>query len=185
MDYEFADKILNPPGYTHGYLLAKGITIHYTASDSLNGTVAALREKKLAYHIILARDGSAIQMASLNRAVYHAGNAQWKDQRPNKDHLAIAFLSWGKLKGNLSWSGKQISENEIVIDPEKNSWHKISDAQFAALVKFCLWTKISPENIVGHHECCIPQGRKSDPGGSLGMTMGDFRDFLKSSKACA
>ena len=65
-------------------------------------------------------------------------------------------------------------------------YHLYSTEQKAALVDLLLWLEengngiFSLNKIFGHDE--VSPGRKSDPGGSLGMTMNKFREMLKDIK---
>jgi len=164
-----------------------GVTIHYTADRKLERAVRSLKEKNLAYHLLITRGGEVIQMADLTKAVSHAGNASWRGFSPNKTHLSVALVSWGELKFDGSsykaWNGTQLLPSEVRTK-DNRYWDRATDEQEAALMKVLKWfvsdLNIDPLNICGHDECAIPAGRKSDPGHILSLTCLDIRTKLSS-----
>lgn len=62
-------------------------------------------------------------------------------------------------------------------------YHRYTDEQEEGIAKLCLWLKLQApdifqfENVVGHDE--VAPGRKTDPGGSLSMSMPEFRAYLE------
>lgn len=179
--YPFVRKIISPNLDLGEPFDPIGITIHYTASRDILGVEEALRKKKLRYHLVIDRDGSVIQLASLTHTVAHAGKAIWKGKSPNREHISIALLSWGLLdKNKKTWTGKGLPDNEIAFR-QGEWWDKATMLQEESLITVCRWLlcfRITPEGICGHHECCIPKGRKSDPGGVLSMEMEAFRRLV-------
>ena len=64
-------------------------------------------------------------------------------------------------------------------------YQAFTSEQEKALVDLCLYLdstyeSFSLDNVLGHDE--VAPGRKNDPGGSLSMTMPEFRQFLKAEK---
>jgi len=151
-----------------------GITIHYTADMDENRVIGSLESKGYGYHVLIRRDGDTVQIAPFNRRVHHAGMATWKGYVPNRHHIAVAFMSWGWVKKRSdcryeSWTGANIPPREVRY-LNGQFWHFATWAQIEALYKLCDWAKslkLNPEMICGHDECCIPPGRKVDPGGIL------------------
>ena len=94
----------------------KGITLHYTADDSLQVAIENAHITGIGYHLIIDADGSAHQTAYLDEKVNHAGDAQWLGLSPNRNHVAIAAVSWGALAENpkstfKAWNGLVIAHS--------------------------------------------------------------------------
>lgn len=163
----------------------RGVTVHYSADGSSERLRREMFATKIGYHFLIEKKGRIIQTSSLDKTVHHAGKAMWRDLSPNRHHIAIAFICWGKLndKGH-TWTGLQIHNP---VTRAKGMWEPATSEQEASLVRLlkflCLSYKISPEDICGHDECAIPHGRKADPGGSLSMTMSELRAQLDTKKA--
>lgn len=173
------DKDIQAP-FTDGK--PSGITIHYSASRSLTGTINALAERNLKYHILIPRDGRIIQIARLDHQVHHAGKAHWRGVSPNRSHWAICLMSWGYLDAQgRTWAGQQLPNQETRLK-DGHLWDACTPEQEGALGLFLRWAVssagIDPANICGHDECCRPPGRKVDPGGVLSFSMTDLRQSL-------
>lgn len=179
--YPFAEQLKKPlPNWGKFSDLPAGITVHYTADDSLERSINSLRIANLGYHILIDCYGVVNQGALFTERVYHAGKALWLGNRPNSTHIAVSLVSWGKLSHGKSWRGDVIPETEIA-ERQGGQWHKASDEQETSLMDLLKWLVgqgINPRHICGHDECAIPPGRKVDPGGILQMTMADYRRFL-------
>ena len=165
-----------------------GITVHYTADRDAARTVRSLVSSGLGYHFLIGRDGTIFQLADTSLGLSHAGKAIWNGASPNRSHVAISMLSWGKLvelaKGAyVSWNGLAIKPNEI-SNKDGHFWDFCPLPQEASLVALlialCFDAKINPANICGHSECAIPSGRKADPGGVLSHTMDELRGIVVS-----
>lgn len=173
-----------------------GVTIHYAADRNVERTLSWLKREDLCYHILINREGEIIQTAFLTNTVNHAGHAEWNGLRLNKNHIAIALMSWGKLKeqcGNYySWSNEKIKKEDTASRPnfkgEIGIWDKATNKQEAVLQKVLSWfltVGIEPENICGHDEAAIPSGRKEDPGGVLSISVKEIREyFIKEKSKC-
>ena len=179
--YPYAEQLKKPlPTWGKFHDLPIGITIHYTADDSLERSINTLRINGLGYHILIDRNGSCYQASPFTDRVYHAGKALWLGNRPNSTHIAVSLVSWGKLSHGKSWRGDEIPEQEIA-ERQGGQWHKATKEQETSLMDLLDWLVlqgIDPRHICGHDECAIPPGRKVDPGGILQMTMADYRRFL-------
>jgi len=159
-----------------------GATIHYTASRNLEATHKTLMDRGLNYHFIIDREGKVIQTAQLTHRVHHAGKAKWLDKSPNRSHVSVALLSWGLLNDGKTWVGKRLPVEETA-HRRNNTWDKATMAQEEALLHLCRWLVcmgIPPAGVCGHDECCLPKGRKVDPGGVLSWTMPEFRRLVTS-----
>jgi len=159
-----------------------GVTIHYTASRDLKSTHNTLLERGLNYHMIIDRDGMVTQTAIMTQRVHHAGPAAWRGKSPNRHHIAIALLNWGRLNNGRTWAGQGIPREDIVTK-KGVQWHKATAQQERALLEVCRWLVcmgIDPDMICGHDECCLPKGRKTDPGGILSYSMPKLRRLVTS-----
>lgn len=176
--YTYATKVLKTlPTWGKFSDLPIGVTIHYTADDSLERSISALRMAGLGYHIIIDRDGSTYQCAPFTDRVYHAGKALWHGYKPNSSHIAISLISWGKLSHGKSWRGDVVPEAEIA-ERWGGQWHEATPVQGQVLMNLLRWlveAGIDPRHICGHDECALPPGRKVDPGGVLSKTMAEIR----------
>jgi N-acetyl-anhydromuramyl-L-alanine amidase AmpD len=158
-----------------------GITIHYTADNSIVRTMSSLKAKKLSYHFIIDRNGDLYQTFYLDRMAAHAGKALWANKSPNRTHLSVAIISWGLLDDKKqSWTGIQI---DSAVKRGGKYWDPASASQEKTLMTLLKnlmeMFDIEPDSICGHDECCIPPGRKADPGHVLLMTTDKIRAHLK------
>lgn len=179
--YPAADRLLEPDLNLVDIFSPTGITIHYTATGSVEAAHNGLKSAKLNYHLIIDQNGEIVQTAKLTHRVNHAGKAEWLGMTPNRHHIAIALVSWGHLDENSkSWAGVKIDSKNVRIK-NKIRWHKCTAKQEASLILTCRWfvqKGIAPLHICGHDECCIPAGRKLDPGGVISNNMEDLRRLL-------
>jgi len=183
--YPYAGMMLSPSSNLVGYFAKRdpsGITVHYTASRSLEATHETLMIRGLNYHFIIERDGMIVQTAKLTHRVHHAGKASWQNRSPNRSHISIALLSWGLLdEDGKNWTGGQVHG----ADWRRQGgalWDKATEPQEESLIKLCKWLVkrgIPSKGICGHDECCIPPGRKVDPGGITSFTMEELRQTCK------
>ena len=192
--YEHTTDIINPSSNLKGnFTTIKGITVHYTADTKQQRVIDVLEKKGLKYHFLINHRGEVVQIAPLTHYVFHAGKSEWNGATPNQHHIAIALLSWGFVtKDNFdrftSWSGEPVDQHRVKMrtgNVPKTSgmyWDAATPSQESALVDLCIWCcqhGILPENICGHDECCIPPGRKLDPGGVLSIPMTKFRALIQ------
>lgn len=154
-----------------------GATVHYTASGTAISALSQEAVSGLGYHIIIDRDGSVVQTCYFDRRVSHAGKAEWNKFSPNLYHVAIAVVSWGLLDSDgKNYLGK-MPEGQIRLKYAKK-WHAATVTQEVALVRLLAWLErngMDRREMCGHDECCIPPGRKVDPGGTLSFTMAEYR----------
>lgn len=176
--YWHLDKLSAGPWQGDG---PKGITLHYTADDNLNRTLLALDKGKMGYHFIVDRDGQVHQITSLGSRVNHAGVAKWNGQSPNRTHIAVAVLSWGLLENGMSWAKRPVFDS---VKRRGHEWHSATQKQEEATLSLIEALResfgILPQNICGHDECCIPLGRKVDPGGVLSVSTDQIRRGMMS-----
>ena len=171
-----------------------GATIHHAAHRDLEAVFREALKSKLGYHLIIDREGAVCQTTYFDRTVWHAGRAQWRGLSPNRAHVGICLLSWGRLRCDESsgkpvfkaWAGAAIPALEVELRPDafgkRAYWDAATPAQEAALLEALRWLVekqgVSPFDICGHDECALPRGRKDDPGGVIRWTMPQLRDLL-------
>jgi len=162
-----------------------GVTVHHSADRDLAQVEAYGAAEKIGYHIIIDRDGSAHQTAHLDACVAHAGKASWNKVSPNRGHVAVCVLSWGRVKREgdkfTTWTTEELPHDQIA-HRQGGYWDEATEIQELALWDCLEWLcrefGILPDNVCGHDECALPKGRKDDPGGVLSLTMTEVRAYL-------
>ena len=174
----------------HGALIPRGITLHYTADDNVQRVVEESGDDGIGYHIIIDRQGRIIQTQRFDLAVWHAGKAMWRGRSPNREHIAIALMSWGELKREgpavfKSWNGTptpEVVRRKSNISDELSYWHAATSLQELALLTIVRWCvaefALNPLDICDHSECALPKGRKVDIGGVISWSMPEFRQLI-------
>jgi len=194
--YAAVNHLVDPLSMSTGRMIPKGVTVHYTADGSAQGAIKALRAEGLGYHIIIDRAGAIYQTCYFSHSVAHAGVAKWNNRSPNREHIAVALVSWGAVakKGDefVAWTGAPIQASQVARRPGNLSnslyhWHIATPQQEASLTMFlrwCILKGISHKDICGHDEAAIPAGRKADPGGVLSKLMAELRDEVSQKPGC-
>lgn len=189
--YSGMKKLVDPLSMSTGRMEPSGVTVHYLAEVSVEAAMKSLRAEGLGYHVIIDRDGSLYQTCYFSHKVAHAGVAKWNGKSPNSNHVAVAVASWGavglKEKKFYSWAGHEIPSSQVARRQGNRSdtlyhWHAATQPQEATLMMFLRWCVskgVKPDEICGHDECALPEGRKADPGGVLSLTMKELRETLK------
>lgn len=182
--------IYHPTNLARDPLVAAGVTVHHAAHRSLKVVQEEGIKSKIGYHLIIDREGKIHQTTYLDRTVWHAGKALWNGRSPNREHVAVCLLSWGRLKpleeGFVSWAGAEVPRVEARRRPGRDGkfdwWDACTQPQEAALIKTLSWLiaagGIAPSDVAGHDEAALPLGRKDDPGGSLSWGMNELRQIL-------
>lgn len=191
-DVELKVRKVNPP---------KGLIVHFHAGhrDGRNNSLNCLRSgaRNEYKYICLEEDG----------VLHFPKNDKTKSGRPsfyghgwhcgtkhNDDHVGVEVICSGKLgftQGIFrTWfkkiiPGKDVRKVKAKDNVKAGYYHTFTDEQEKALVDLCLYLdanyeSFSLDNVLGHDE--VAPSRKNDPGGSLSMTMPEFRDFLKAKK---
>jgi len=178
----------------------EGAVVHHTAgTGNLASTAGWVKDTGMAF-IIIDKEGNLGQFFPLNRYGAHAGVSRHPNF-PGEDRLSrfligIEVISWGtlsKVSSNYykSYTGKQIhrtSTRHILTKTDNmfaGVYEKWTPQQEEALTKFLLWMKVQGkgvfklDNVLGHDEMAGFRG-KNDPGGSLSMSMPEYRAYLKS-----
>lgn len=185
---------------TRGEYLNKypiGAVVHYTSGRSLKGDSDAINTIRGGIrngycYFCISRDGSVFQSFPLNRWGYHAGTSSWPGLGTSLSSklVGIEICCAGRLESNgESWFGEKYPESEIreskaEANIQAGKYHKYTEDQEKALIELLVWLKLNNpevfkvEYILGHDSISAP--RKSDPGGSLSMTIPQLQELIKS-----
>lgn len=135
---------------------------HATASDTLSSALGWLTNSssRVSAHYLIDRDGSTWLLIPEDQTAWHAGVSAWRG-------LEVA-------------SGSVRSLNPVSIGIELVNSNDGRDSYPAAQLRsalvltawICQRHRIDPANVVGHYECAVPAGRKTDP---LGLDMARIR----------
>lgn len=189
---------------THGKYKTKsgmprGLVVHYTAGRSHDGEKDAVNTLNgLAYRGLgcLVMSSFGVIYRAQNQAIddvgYHAGESSYNGVSGLSRYcLGIEICCAGVVEqvGNkyASWFNELYYPSEVRAVENKDNYkkgfyHQFTREQESGLIALCRWQKsINPEFdydwVIGHDECA--PNRKLDPGGSLSMTMPEFRQMLK------
>lgn len=178
----------------------RGLVIHYTAgrsrhSSSAKSTLRYLASKKLGC-MVMGVGGGIVKASNqaMDEVAYHAGKSNWQElDGISRYCMGMEICCAGLLSTDLrTWWGEKLQSKYCRNIPEAREnmklgfYHQFTNLQEAALINFCLWQlDTNPEFdidwVVGHDE--IAPTRKSDPGGSLSVSMPEFRQMLRNLNA--
>lgn len=186
-----------------------GAVIHSSASrDDVASVIDTLLDNKLAC-LVIGRDGTIYQSFDITKKGFHCGTihhnshvgieiisagkvnklgygmyAPWYNVKPSKNNLDIIIDTTKLLKESDVREVTFISKKQI-----SGAYHKFTDEQEKSLIELLIFLyRNAPnscfqiDNILGHDEVCFlsdQEGRKTDPGGCLSVSMDTFRDRLK------
>ena len=182
---------------------ARGLIVHYTAGrlGDPHLTVKGLSERGLGCMAMGPRGMIAYPkgLDPMTTVAWHSGTSKIHGVTGISRYcMGMEIQCPGKLdkKGNdyYTWYGEKV-DKELQCRFKKNQegdygyqtdgvYQRFTEAQEKALFNFCMW-QLSVNNefkidwVMGHDEVCHPRGRKTDPGGSLSVTMEQFRQRLR------
>lgn len=175
----------------------EGLVVHHSAGqcDTEEHAVSMMNygvEQGYAFFVI-GPTGKLYQRIPLNKWGAHAGTSSWPGLGTSlsKKLVGVEVVGAGLVDANgKAWFGKVYPANRLRKVAKKDNiqagtYVKFTPEQEASLKKLILWLKaenpavFSLDNVLGHDE--IAPSRKNDPGGSLSMTMPEFRKVLKNS----
>lgn len=164
---------------------AKGLVVHYTVSGrsekNARGVVAYLAKKGLGC-MVMDEDGIIYVPENFNLqtdVAYHAGKSSWKGLSGMSFYcMGMEICCWGK--GSKVGPFRKIAKK--TDNRQAGTYQTMTAKQEEALTNFIKWQMdVNPEFsidfLVGHDE--IAPLRKSDPGGSLSVSMPSLRANFK------
>ncbi|GAA5175376.1 hypothetical protein GCM10025771_07360 [Niveibacterium umoris] len=159
-----------------GALAARFLIMHFTGGASAQSSADWLCNPaaKASAHLVLARDGSIIQLAPFNVVTWHAGVSQWNGiVGLNQHSIGIEMDNAGGLRqvGDTFQTsfGKLVDKADVVIAAHKYGgpvmpWQAYTAVQIERAFELAelLVAHYGLEDILGHED--IARGRKTDPG---------------------
>ena len=122
------------------------LIVHFTALD-FKASIAYLScpQKEVSTHYVIDRDGSLVQLVSVDRRGWHAGV--------------------GELHGRGDVNSYSVGLDLVFVPGQDLGYTAIQYRVLAELTKALMAElPIKEENIVGHEHVARPRGRKADPG---------------------
>lgn len=166
---------------------ALGAVVHYTVSgrtaSNARGVVAYLAKNGLGC-LVMDESGDfycAENYDYMKDVVWHAGNSSWMGKTGVSSYcIGIEICNWGS--DGEKRGAKDLRKVDKNANVKPGTYQKYTPAQEKSLIAFLKYCKsVNPEFsydwVVGHDE--ISPTRKSDPGGSLSVTMPVLRSTLK------
>lgn len=124
--------------------LPKVIVLHSTGGGFASA-VSWLKNpnSRVSAHYVVAKDGRITQLVDTSECAWHAGNSLWHG---HKDVNSISIgIEMEHFDGRDDWDNRQIKSVVELCKMLKTKWD------------------IPVNNIVGHKDVCVPDGRKIDP----------------------
>ena len=122
------------------------IVIHATANSTLEGVISWFKnpEAQVSAHYTIGKDGRIVQHVRDHDRAWHAGGSRWKGvSNVNNYALGIELVN--------------LNDGQ---DP-------YPEEQYQANLQLCTYLArkyaIKPEDIMGHLDIAVPEGRKTDP----------------------
>lgn len=182
--------------YPKGY--PEGLVIHTTDGNphqkGEDGIDFQLESAML--YLFMDKDGGIFQNFPLDHYGSHAGHSHWEGigDAVSRHLLGIEVACAGLLSpdGSPDWNrGHPLPVDEIreFTHDHANIYHgkynRMTDAQEESMDALITWLYhnnpdvFNLDFVLGHDEVATPHGRKTDPGGSLSVTMPEYREHLK------
>lgn len=170
-----------------------GLVVHYTVSGSskanAKGVLSYMCKKGLGCPVMDENGVIFIpeNMDIMSDYAYHAGTSRWNGQSGmSRYFMGIEICSWGKLNKKTELKAKDMRHVKAEANIKAGTYEPYTKAQEESLKNLILWMlDVNPEfkvdNIVGHDE--IAPERKSDPGGSLSLSMPKYRDQFRQNES--
>jgi len=179
--------------YRKGY--PEGLIVHFTAGQC--DTESDMKEslswgKEQGYSFWgIGPTGKLYQTSPLSHGGAHAGASFWPSLGDSVSQylLGVEIACAGKVDSNgKSWFNKTYAKDRLRTVGNKDNvqagtYVKYTPEQEESLIELCLWLKrnnpdvFSFDLVLGHDS--VAPSRKSDPGGSLSMTIPELQAKLK------
>ena len=151
------------------------LVIHYSVTDTLAQAVTALDAAKLSYHVLIDKNGTAVQTRRFTETAAHPGLSNWKAQGGVTLHSSVSRGSVGICLINRGFdlkSATKFSPGQLLYNPDDPSmqrWERYPAAQVAACVAISkeIIAAYPIAAVVGHHDVAIMG--KFDPGPLLDL----------------
>jgi len=161
------------------------VVMHFTAGGSARSSAqwfANQLNTNSSAHVVIERDGSAIQCVNFATVAWHAGRSKWRRLTGLNQHaIGIELANWGWLQPHgsmwLNSAGRPVANPVLAVHRNGNpdgskqpiGWEPYPEAQVAAAAKLvaALKAAYAIREVVGHDD--IAPGRKSDPGPAFDM----------------
>jgi len=162
-----------------GEISPRIIVLNYTLSRTLISTVRwmSTSESQASAHIIIGRDGKAMQMLPFNIKAWHCGFSEFKGlSRCNDFSIGVELCNWGPLQYKhgmyQTWAKTTVHDDDVVqfahdLEPGKQKfWERYREEQIASCISICkkICEHYPIEAIVGHSDIARPLGRSLGPG---------------------
>lgn len=157
------------------------VILHYTASDSADGSIAWLRTpaSRASAHFVVDQRGAITQLVQCDTVAWHAGVSKWGPETGlNACSLGIELVNPGpvaQLRAGIYGTSKRMYAEDEVVHADGKVWAKYPEVQIGASIHLTrkLLTWWPHMTILGHSD--IAPGRKFDPGPAFPMA-----DFMSS-----
>ena len=162
----------------------EGAIIHFTVSSNASSPLETLKRDNFPC-LVIDKDGTLYQPFPINEGGPHCGTKE------HRTCIGIELVSAGlvtkvETKFKTAFNSFLLESDVRYVhkqDNMKEGWYeKYTRAQESTLLRVLLWLKAEEPSIFdlnkvkGHDE--VAPLRKSDPGGSLSMSMLEYRSFL-------
>lgn len=147
----------------------KLLVIHYSVTDTVPQAVSALNDRRLSYHILIAKDGRAFQTRPFTKTAAHPGLSNWKEQGDvtlsasvSRGSVGICLMNKGFAHGSSPHAAGKLIYNPD--DPSMQQWEIFPDAQVTKCRQIAadILAAYPVVDVVGHHDVAIMG--KFDPG---------------------
>lgn len=161
------------------------IVINFTRSRTLMSSVRWMmtEDSRASTHIIIGRDGKAVQMVPLNVKAWHCGLSSYRGHAQcNNFSIGIELCNWGEVTFKYgmyqTWAKTCVHEDDVLraahrFEPNiMRYWEKYTKEQVDTCVDICqglLQVYPNIEAVVGHDDICLPTGRSFGPGPALDL----------------
>lgn len=140
--YRDGVKVKQIPSPNHGgRIVPRIIVIHYDGTNGTGGLSWLTREGSgVSAHFWISKKGEVIQLLKTCLRGWHAGKSEW-DGKNDVNSFSIGIECQGT---GSAWPNEQVETIRAVCE--------------------ALSERYEIEDIVGHEDIAIPEGRKADPG---------------------
>ena len=178
--------------------LPKGMIIHFTAGQSIEGTnkdakgtLNWLAESRLGA-VVIDQDGTSYvaENFDLGKWTSHGGSGKWKGQTNCSDLLlGLEVVNPGRLNSSgMSWFKKYFTGYKYWTKKDNiaaGNYLPYTKEQIDEIYRWDYFLTQQADEydtnwVIGHDE--HSPGRKDDPGGALTMTMPEFRKTLEANR---